>query len=373
MPVHLADITPSIFASLGLVGAQDRLGIGPSPSGRELLFLVDGLGADVIDRYSELIPTISALSSYGHVSTPFPSTTATSLATLMTGELPGTHGMLGYTVRVPRSGGRILNALKWDERVDPMTWQPLPTLFEMAVRESISVTHVAAKRYELTGFTQAVFRGATYRGANIASDLVEETIAGLKATPSFVYLYVNDLDSAGHSDGVGSDKWLAALIGIDSFLADLLLRLPQGTRLWLTADHGMINVQEKIIIGVENNLLDGVQMIAGEPRARHIYLDESLDSFAAREDCAGRWREFFGDRAAIYIREGAIADGLFGSLVSADASDRMGDIIAIPSGGLVLLEKERADKEGSMVGHHGGVSEIESTVALLTSSTASLT
>jgi hypothetical protein len=234
------------------------------------------------------------------------------------------------------------------------------------VRENISVTHVAAKRYEVTGFTQAVFRGATYSGANIAPDLIERTVAGLRETPSFLYLYLNDLDSAGHSDGVGSDKWLAALIGIDKFLSDLIPVLPRGTRFWLTADHGMINVQEKIIIGVENNLLDGVQTIAGEPRARHIYLDESLDSFAAREDYAGRWREFFGDRTAIHTREGAITDGLFGGVVSADAADRMGDIIAIPSGGLVLLEKERADKEGSMVGHHGGLSEIELTVPLLT-------
>ena len=364
--MHLAEITPSIFASLGLSSAEDRLAIGQSPVGRELLFLVDGLGADVISTYRDLIPTIATLSSHGNVRTPFPSTTATSLATLMTGELPGTHGMLGYTVRVPRSGGRILNALKWDERVDPMTWQPLPTLFEQAVRENISVTHVAAKRYELTGFTQAVFRGATYSGANIASDLIEKTVAGLKATPSFVYLYVNDLDSAGHSDGVGSDKWLAALVGIDSFLRELLRALPQGTRVWLTADHGMINVQEKIILGVENNLLQDVSIVAGEPRARHIYLDDALDSQSAREDLAGRWREFFGDKALIHTREEAISSGIFGGVVSADAADRMGDIIAIPHDGLVLLDKERADKEGSMVGHHGGLSEIESTVALLT-------
>lgn len=370
--MHLADITPSIFASLGLTDAEDRLGIGQSPSGRELLFLVDGLGADVIKKYRELIPVISSLTLHGNVQTSFPSTTATSLATLMTGELPGVHGMLGYTVRVPRSGGRILNALKWDERVDPMTWQPLPTLFERAVRKNIHVTHVAAKRYEVTGFTQAVFRGATYSGANIATDLIEKTVAGLKTTPSFLYLYLNDLDSAGHKDGVGSDKWLAALLGIDRFLADLIPALPPGTRLWLTSDHGMINVQDKIIIGVENDLLKGVQIVAGEPRARHIYLDDSLDSFAGREDVAGRWRDFLGERAVIHTREDAIAIGLFGGAVSADASDRMGDIIAIPSGGLVLLEKERADKEGSMIGHHGGLSEIESTVALLTSTNASL-
>ena len=54
--MHLADITPSIFASLGLADAENRLEITESPAGRELLFLVDGLGADVIEKYSSIIP-----------------------------------------------------------------------------------------------------------------------------------------------------------------------------------------------------------------------------------------------------------------------------------------------------------------------------
>ena len=70
------------------------------------------------------------------------------MATLTTGAMPGAHGMLGYTVRVPRSGGRVLNTLKWDERVDPQVWQPIPTLFEQAMAAGITTTHVAAKRYE---------------------------------------------------------------------------------------------------------------------------------------------------------------------------------------------------------------------------------
>ncbi|MFM9151846.1 MAG: alkaline phosphatase family protein [Candidatus Planktophila sp.] len=364
--MHLADITPSIFASLGLAGTDNRLEIIESPAGRELLFLIDGLGADVLEKYRDLIPTISSLTLVGVLRTSFPSTTATSLATLMTGELPGTHGMLGYTVRVPRSGGRILNSLKWDERVDPIIWQPVPTIFERARDSAISVTHVAAKRYETTGFTQAVFRGATYSGANVPADLIEKTVAALKERPSFVYLYVNDLDSAGHCDGVGSDKWLAALVSIDSFLSSLVMRLPRGTRIWLTADHGMINVAEKVILGADNNLLDGISTVAGEPRARHLYLEDSADSPSARLEVADKWREFFGERATIFTREEAIASQVFGAAVSADASDRMGDLIAVAHGGLVLLDPDRAEKEGAMVGHHGGLSDIESTVALLT-------
>ena len=366
--MHLSQITPSIFSSLGLTTAQDYLAVGPSPSGRELLFLIDGFGADTLEKFADAMPTIARLTEFGKVQTAFPSTTATSLATLTTGALPGVHGMLGYTVQVPRSGGRILNALKWDERVDPMNWQPVPTLFERAVAENINVTHVAAKRYENSGFTRAVFRGAQYKGANVAADLIAETKAALQKTPSFVYLYVNDLDAAGHSDGVGSDKWQAALTMIDQMLAHLMKEMPQGTRIWLTSDHGMINCTEKIIIGQDNPLLEGIAVVGGEPRARHLYLPQESDSPSARSEVAFRWQEYLGSKARVLTREQAVSNNLFGDEVGADALDRMGEVIAIAQEGIVLLDPERADKEGAMIGHHGGDSDIESQVGLLTTS-----
>ncbi len=65
-------------------------------------------------------------------------------------------------------------------------------------------------------------------------------------------------------------------------------------------------------------------------------------------------------------REQAISSNLFGAEVSADALDRMGEVIAIARGGLVLLDADRVEKEGAMVGHHGADSDIESQVGLLT-------
>jgi hypothetical protein len=44
----------------------------------------------------------------------------------------------------------------------------------------------------------------------------------------------------------------------------------------------------------------------------------------------------------------------------------MGEVIAIARGGLVLLDADRVDKEGAMVGHHGSDSDVESQVGLLT-------
>lgn len=362
--MHLADIVPSIFAGLGLAEVHDSCGFGESPHGLECLLLVDGLGADVLENYPEFTPTLNRMKFYDPVQTPFPSTTATSLTTLMTGVLPGTHGMMGYTVRVPRSGGRILNSLKWDERVDPQMWQPVPTLFERGKSVGISVSHVASKRYENTGFTSAAFRGATYRGSNTVLDMVEAAKISLKTSPSFTYLYLNDLDVAGHSDGVGSEKWLLALAFVDNAVRTFLDHLPRGTRFWITADHGMVNVAEKIILGRENSLLEGVALVAGEPRARHLYLEERYQDGKGLSDVIENWRGTLADAVVIYTRQEAINAGLFGNFVSPDAADRMGDLIAIAQGGVIFIDPLRENLESAMVGHHGAMSDAERFVPL---------
>jgi len=364
--VHLAEIAPSIFAGLGLADSQDTLGLGESPHGRECLFLIDGLGEQALIEYAQYAPTLSSLVSRGPILTAFPSTTVTSLTTLMTGALPGAHGMLGYTIRVPRSGGRILNSLKWDERVDPYTWQPVPTFFERAKTHGISVSHVAAKRYEGTGFTSAAFRGAEYRGANILTEMVEQAALSLKKSPSFTYVYVNEVDVAGHSDGVGSDKWLGALSYVDLVAASLIAKLPRGTRMWITADHGMVNAQEKIIMGRENSLLEGISLVAGEPRARHLYLDDDHLTGAGPDEVAFRFREFFGDQIDVYTRKQAIEAELFGKEVTEASHDRMGDVIAVPGEAIVLIDPLRADLESAMVGHHGAMTDAEKLVPLRT-------
>jgi hypothetical protein len=355
----LADITNSIFNSLSVPETNDSLALGRAEN-REVLILIDGMGQDAIDKYGDQFPIFDELKQVKKLYTNFPSTTATSLSTLGTGVLPGVHGMLGYTVRVPRSDNRLLNALKWDERVDPVMWQKVPTLFERAVLAGVSVTHVAAKRYEGSGFTQAALRGAKYVGANGVDEMATAVSAALKPQPSFVYTYLNTLDSAGHSDGVGSDKWLTALQQVSEFITKVKQLAPAGTRIWVTSDHGMVNSTEQVILGQDNNLLENVTLIGGEPRARHIYIKEG----AASETIA-QWQEFFGTKAKVLSKETAIKDGLFGPVVTEDSHDRLGDLIAIANNDLILVDPARVREESSMVGHHGGVTDIEVEIPLL--------
>ena len=355
----LSHLTNSIFSTLNVADTNDYLALKQANM-RECLILIDGMGQDAVNKYGDQFPIFEELKNVRTIYTNFPSTTATSLSTLGTGVLPGVHGMLGYTVRVPRSDNRLLNALKWDERVDPVMWQKVPTLFERAVLSGVSVTHVAAKRYEGSGFTQAALRGAKYVGANGIDEMVTAVSSALVAQPSFVYTYLNTLDSAGHSDGVGSDKWLTALAQISEFITKVKESVPTGTRIWITSDHGMVNSTKQIILGQDNDLLENVLLIGGEPRARHIYINEG-----AQEETVAKWREFLGNSAKVFSKSEAIADGLFGPVVSEDASDRMGDLIAIANNDLILVDPARVREETSMVGHHGGITDIEVEIPLL--------
>jgi predicted AlkP superfamily pyrophosphatase or phosphodiesterase len=357
----LSDLSQSVFSSLGLADTEDSLLIGKSPAARECIVLIDGMGCNAIAEYGSQLPIKDQMKFIATLSSNFPSTTVTNLTSLGTGVHPGEHGMLGYTMRVPRSGvpGRLLNALRWDERVDPVTWQNVDTLFERGVRAGISVSHVAAKRYQDSGFTEAALRGAQYRGGNSSTELITQAAIALAKPNSFAYVYISDLDEAAHSDGMGSEKWLVALAKTNELVTGLLERLPSGTRIWLTADHGMINRKDFTVLGKDNSLLENVTLLGGEPRARHLYVRDGSDG-----DVLLQWKEFFGETVSLFLKKDAIAAGLFGALVTEDSFDRLGDVIAIPNGDLVLIEPDKEKQQLAMVGHHGGLTSAELEIPL---------
>ncbi|MFM8329679.1 MAG: alkaline phosphatase family protein [Actinomycetales bacterium] len=357
----MAELSQSIFATMGLPGTSNFLSIDEHLGSRECLVLIDGLGKNAIDEFGRSRSFTRDLEFLTTLKATFPSTTASSLTSLATGLSVGEHGMVGYTMRVPNSGypERVLNALKWDDRIDPKFWQPRETLFERAAKSQINISHIAAARYASTGFTEAALRGANYISANTIQDQIAHAKVALDKPRSFAYVYLNDVDEASHSKGFGSEKFLAALGKVDELIAGLRAELPKGTRIWLTSDHGMINRDNyRVVNGL---LLDGIRLMAGEPRVRYLYVEpENVNR--VRET----WQNELGDNVIMKWKEEAISEGLFGDSVSQSASERIGDLIAIATGNFILVEEEREALQIAMVGHHGGLTKPEVEIPLLT-------
>ena len=98
----------------------------------------------------------------------------------------------------------------------------------------------------------------------------------------------------------------------------------------------------------------------GEPRARHLYVRDG-----AARDVISRYRNYLGTKAEVLSKDEAISKNLFGNQMSIDSEERIGDIIVIANGGLILVDPERVKEEAGMVGHHGGLSEVERLIPLL--------
>ncbi|HEY1529213.1 MAG TPA: alkaline phosphatase family protein, partial [Galbitalea sp.] len=184
--ISLADVLESCLASL--TAGENRLDL-PSAH-RVVLVLVDGLGAAALKARAGHARTLSSASGRT-IETVFPTTTAAALASLATGDLPGQHGLVGYSV-LDSTNDRVVNELSgWDDRLDPATWQRKPTLFEGAVAEGLSAVVVGPARYADSGFTRAVLRGAEYRSAASVSDRFAVAAAWLRepGPDGVLYLY----------------------------------------------------------------------------------------------------------------------------------------------------------------------------------------
>ena len=133
----LADLACSLLASLGVGDEPNPLSL--PGTGRACLLIVDGLGWELLRAHPAAAPFLSELAVTGRALTAgFPATTVTSLTSLGTGRPPGMHGMLGYQVAVP-GAGRLFNGLRWDTRIDPLAWQPCPTIYERAAAAGIAI------------------------------------------------------------------------------------------------------------------------------------------------------------------------------------------------------------------------------------------
>ncbi|MDN5896704.1 MAG: alkaline phosphatase family protein, partial [Nocardioides sp.] len=306
----LADVVPAVAAALGLPGHRPSDFVLPdAPS--YVVFLVDGLGQELLARHAHAAPFLSSLMADPGTAG-VPSTTATSLTSLGTGLAPGQHGLVGYTARVPGTQD-LLNHLKWDRDVDPLEWQPHQTAFARLAAAGVRVTTVTRRAFKGSGLTIAGQRGSAFVGADKTGEVIAAVVDSAGPAPSLTYVYDGDLDWTGHKYGVASTAWLQQLSMIDSEAEQMRESLDPSVRLLVVADHGMVDSPQssRIDVDVRRELREGVWLLGGEARFRHLYCRSN-----AVDDVVATWRETLGDRADVLTRDEVIGLGWFGAVES---------------------------------------------------------
>ncbi|HEX6150822.1 nucleotide pyrophosphatase/phosphodiesterase family protein [Nocardioides sp.] len=362
----LGDVVPAVAAALGhslghpLEEQPTGLTLPPAPS--YVVFLVDGLGSQLLQRHAHAAPFLSGLAPGEPATAGVPSTTATSLTSLGTALPPGAHGLVGFTSRIPGTN-TLLNALRWDAAVDPVEWQPHPTAFARLAALGVTVTCVNKREFRSSGLTVASQRGVEYVGADRVGERIAAVVTASTPRPSFTYVYDGDLDWTGHRFGVASSQWLQQLAMVDAEAEQLREALPAHARMLVVADHGMVDSAPESRVDVDDHaeLRDGLALLGGEARFRHLYV-----SGGAAADVAAAWRATLGDRAEVLLRDEAIARGWFGPVDPA-VRPRLGDVVVACTGDTAVMSTIAFPYEAKLVGLHGSLTPAEMLIPILLS------
>jgi hypothetical protein len=241
----------------------------------------------------------------------------------------------------------------------PEDVQPRPTAWQRAAEAGVDVRFVVPREQRGSGLSRAVLRGGEFHPVLGLGDLVARTVEAL-GERTFCYAYHADLDTLGHVYGPGSEPWRHQLRFVDRLASLVAENLPRGGALVVTADHGMVEVGDHIDFDTEPALRDGVRLLGGEARVRHVYTD-------AVDDVRARWGEVLGERALVLGREEAIAAGWFGPRVAPHVRSRIGDLVVAMRGTAVVVRSEVEARLSGLVGQHGSLTDAEQLVPLLVS------
>lgn len=325
-----------------------------------VLIVVDGLGEANLKARAGHARTLAALQRR-RISTVMPSTTSAALTTLVTGALPGEHGLIGYRIKHPDLG--IISPLKdWEGVNDPAAWQRSDPIFTHASHLGFRSIAVGRPAHARGGLTASILQDAEYVGGQRIEDRFAVAHAELlSGEPTLAYVYIDELDKAGHEHGWSSDAWLRRLEQFDAALDEFLQELPDRVGVVVTADHGMVDIAQtqQILLDASPWFDDRIAEIGGEPRLRSLYLNDPEYAATLARDV----QEAEGDRAWVGTRDEAIDAGWFGPTAPAVA-DRLGHVLIAARKQVAYVCADDAPAARAMVGQHGSLSAEERGVPL---------
>lgn len=321
-----------------------------------VVLVVDGLGWEQIQEHQHLLPTVVSMQGRP-ITTVAPTTTATALTSIATGLTPAEHGLLGYRIDV---GGEVMNVLRWStdrgdarRRIRPREVQPVDAFL------GSPVPIVSKAELEHSAFTEAHLYGGRLVGWRAASSIAVEIDLQLRAGEPLVYAYYDGVDKIAHERGFGA-FYDAELRNVDRLVGDVRAVLPPGAALVIIADHGQVQVGDRII-APPPEVLRLVHHQSGEGRFRWLHARAG----SAREleaVCAER----FGDVAWVVSRERMIDDKWFGASMSSPAINRLGDV-ALVAREPVSFHDPADSGPFELVCRHGSLTAAEVYVPMLAS------
>lgn len=336
-----------------------------------VLLVIDGLGHGYLQRHG------AGGHLHGHLharlTSVFPSTTASAVATYLSGLAPQQHALTGWHMYfseldaiaavlplTPRGAG----AFEAPPGALPRRLFGHAPFVDRIRRRATLVSPQAIAGSEFNLYHSG---GAAVRSYQSLAELFGRMEAAIResAGPSYLYAYYADLDSLAHQHGIGSGQVAARFAALDrAFGAFLAAIADTDTVVLACADHGFVDSPpgRRIDLAQHPDLAATlVRPLCGETRVVYCYV---------RPGEAGRFeayvREAFGECMDLFTGRELIEQGWFGpGAADPRLASRVGDYVLVMREDWTLKDWVAGEKRHAQIGVHAGVSADEMFVPLI--------
>jgi hypothetical protein len=345
-----------------------------------ILLVVDAMGFGLFDRMRDPARGLAwgryaDRALYAPLTSVCPSTTASALTTLWTGEAPGAHGIIGYEMWAKEFGMVMNNILHSAASArgdtgglvrsgfDPHEFLKKPVLGEHLRAHGIGAAAFIHSSIAHSGLSTMQLKDVALQTYVDEADMCVSLADYINSRPGIrelIYVYYSDVDTLMHrysADDPRIDYQFDAFSTIfeRAFLDNLSKAVGKETLLILTADHGSKATPKYPQYDLANHpdfFAHLVMQPTCENRLAFLYVKPGQLQ-AVQDYFSAHWPEDF-----ILLKPGlALKLGLFGSgPFHHQVEKRLGDLIVLARGDAYLWW---APKPNPMAGRHGGLSAEE--------------
>jgi len=347
-----------------------------------VFFLLDGFGDKLVQtlQKDEYLKSMLQSSHYAPITTTFPSTTTTALASANTGLFPEQHGIIGHTMYLKKLGviaslisfspvAELHKGTLLASGIEPRELINGSTIYEELRDDGIESAVLTKNAYRSSGLTRMIHAGAEIITYNVASDMITQLRKIIEAQKHrFIFAYWDAMDIAAHTYGAGEDEVLAEVRSFFYVLQTELFKkinrkTAKKTSYFMTGDHGHITVKSsrRIIANDYPEFVKNIQIMpAGDSRASFIKTTADGD-LKVRKFFAG-----FKGKIDLIAADKAVHDGLFGrGMMVKDVREALGDYLVLSKQDYAFIYKYRKREEIGLIGYHGGLHQDEMLVPMI--------
>lgn len=356
-----------------------------------ILFLIDGLGIDIVNKVLMEVPILKEISerNFLHsITSVFPSTTAAALTSIHSGLTPKEHGILEWNLYfqevqclMESLPNRPVSTTEMFDvhniRLSPQSLFSDTTIYQRLQKARVKSIIIIPLGLINSTYVNTIGRGARILGYKSLSDLFSLLLRVLIASEeqTYIYVYWPDIDSTMHIYGTKAnesrEKISEFFRALERFVRSVDTYLAEQTGCILTSDHGFadVNPEKTLYLNTFEELTrqyktmgNGIKMLPfGGPR--DVFLSVKESSLVQTVDYLKSVLKDFAD--VIYLND-KYRTKFFGSGKEHGEFDfRLGNILILPHDNNSVWYEYLPNQRLTCRGHHGGLSKEEMIVPFI--------